>query len=1037
MGTLIHAPAHGLVGGESIMLGNLVGGAGLSENTLYWVLVSGLTADDFQVSDSQGGAAIVYTTDITDGVVVLTDTYSVVSDGIQDPPDAQVLSAPTLPVLTSVEVSGIVRLYVELPSYADSAIRVRLTEVQLTHSFDGATPLWESATTLSMPLGTNTMSIPALGSTLYAARSRVQDVYGNYSDYSTVAQLTTNAGVDSKVPADLSVTTDKIATNAIVARHVLAGQIDADKLAATLVLASLIKTANSGRRIEIDIDGIRLFDASEGLLVRIPTNGDPVYVKGEVNADSLISQTAASFRTAASLEANAVLTAQTGYSAPTVAPSVAASVDSQALTGTPATPGISTAAGIAYDSAAGTFWIAADPTTSTYVAHEFNASTGAYVRSISRTGSTSVVTTTLGSTTHVSDTTDATSGSSESHITTPLTMPRAGRVTKVSVWMAGYGGSCAAKVGLWNSSGTALRMSAGFTAVSETFSNGNDDHYDRSLTSSYSATSGQVLYAGFMRTSSGDGFFWSKDDGTSKTTYSGDGVADSATGFGLRDSNSKPNVYITYEYDVSTVLETATNVGIATDGSYIYTLDSNGVVWKYDRTTLAYVASASMAASITGTKANAGLFYHSGLLYITTFTGVSASESSKMVVVNPALTLNTSFALGTSIYHGSTATSRGGWVGTDALNGGVTEYWVNINGQVTAFLTSTGAAVANREFGTTTTMNSGVCHDGTQFRGWSVASPTTVWKFSAWDWTTASALYWVCYAWYDPDGTTHETVVGPRASLTMRRRERMLVTTAAIPGSGGADDPDNARVYMKPNATDPGAGNFKLQVTDAVTSRYLTDYNSSGGADGAGTPFTTGSPAELKSAASGWSLKGDGSVRLPNGQWVTSADTKNRLFFGANDRSYFGSQNGYEWRDAADASIMQLSNTGVLSGNLGGWNSFTTTVGGAGTATFTQACRYIQIGPLVFFNIELTCTGAGAGGGTLGPSLPVTIATSNMTFVGQATGLVTALNGVLYGQGNAGAAGFAAIRDQAGTAVTRAHLQNGSVLRFSGFYSAI
>jgi len=95
----------------------------------------------------------------------------------------------------------------------------------------------------------------------------------------------------------------------------------------------------------------------------------------------------------------------------------------------------------------------------------------------------------------------------------------------------------------------------------------------------------------------------------------------------------------------------------------------------------------------------------------------------------------------------------------------------------------------------------------------------------------------------------------------MRRRERVQVQNPAIP-TGGADDPNNVRIYFKPNATDPGAGNFKKQVEDALTARFLTDYNSAGAADGAGTAFPAGTPAELKSAGGQWSLKGDGTAVL-------------------------------------------------------------------------------------------------------------------------------------------------------------------------------
>lgn len=113
MGQLIHAVAHGLVADDTIMLGNLVGGEGLSDNTLYYVLASGLTADDFKVGLTSGGAALDFTTDITDGVVVRSDTYTVVTDGVMDPPDPP--ATPSAPTLASSVFANIVQMKVTIP----------------------------------------------------------------------------------------------------------------------------------------------------------------------------------------------------------------------------------------------------------------------------------------------------------------------------------------------------------------------------------------------------------------------------------------------------------------------------------------------------------------------------------------------------------------------------------------------------------------------------------------------------------------------------------------------------------------------------------------------------------------------------------------------------------------------------------------------------------------------------------------------------------------------------------------------------------
>ena len=58
----IVSPAHGLVLDDQVRFETVPGAssvpAGLAENTTYWVITTGLTADAFRVSATQGGAAI-------------------------------------------------------------------------------------------------------------------------------------------------------------------------------------------------------------------------------------------------------------------------------------------------------------------------------------------------------------------------------------------------------------------------------------------------------------------------------------------------------------------------------------------------------------------------------------------------------------------------------------------------------------------------------------------------------------------------------------------------------------------------------------------------------------------------------------------------------------------------------------------------------------------------------------------------------------------------------------------------------------------
>lgn len=194
MGTLLHAVAHGLVAHDTIMLANLVGGTGLEENTLYYVLAAGLTADDFAVSESDGGAAIVFTTDVTAGSVVRNDTYASLNDGNMTPPTA--IATPTglalsSTVLTTPDGHKTIRLDISL---------VQPTSATLRHSVVTITGPSGDPMQVIIPVGqTIGMVQGAVGNTLYSAVARAYDVYGNVSAATAAVNHTT--AYDTVAPA--------------------------------------------------------------------------------------------------------------------------------------------------------------------------------------------------------------------------------------------------------------------------------------------------------------------------------------------------------------------------------------------------------------------------------------------------------------------------------------------------------------------------------------------------------------------------------------------------------------------------------------------------------------------------------------------------------------------------------------------------------------------------------------------------------------------------------------------------------------------
>lgn len=61
---LFTTASHGLAANDRIRFGTLNGGTGLTVNTDYYVIASGLTSNDFRVSTTQGGATVNFTTDV-------------------------------------------------------------------------------------------------------------------------------------------------------------------------------------------------------------------------------------------------------------------------------------------------------------------------------------------------------------------------------------------------------------------------------------------------------------------------------------------------------------------------------------------------------------------------------------------------------------------------------------------------------------------------------------------------------------------------------------------------------------------------------------------------------------------------------------------------------------------------------------------------------------------------------------------------------------------------------------------------------------
>lgn len=72
---LLTKTAHGLTTGDAVKFLTLTGGAGLNTGQIYYVIATGLTANDFRVSATPGGAQVDFTTDITVGTFQKVQTW--------------------------------------------------------------------------------------------------------------------------------------------------------------------------------------------------------------------------------------------------------------------------------------------------------------------------------------------------------------------------------------------------------------------------------------------------------------------------------------------------------------------------------------------------------------------------------------------------------------------------------------------------------------------------------------------------------------------------------------------------------------------------------------------------------------------------------------------------------------------------------------------------------------------------------------------------------------------------------------------------
>lgn len=201
----INRTAHGFTAGTEFYFGNIVPDTtGVVEGQVYYVLAAGLTADAFQFSETDGGAAFTLAEDITSGIISELPFYAPVTDpaDVHAPPETP--ATPQDSSLVSDLHNGIVRMTftVDDPDVLDTT---RAYEVQITKEFSG-TPVWDAAIVYTITKETGSLTVYALPLTQYWLRYRSVDVYGQFSAWTTFITETTVDGADSVHTANLAAT---------------------------------------------------------------------------------------------------------------------------------------------------------------------------------------------------------------------------------------------------------------------------------------------------------------------------------------------------------------------------------------------------------------------------------------------------------------------------------------------------------------------------------------------------------------------------------------------------------------------------------------------------------------------------------------------------------------------------------------------------------------------------------------------------------------------------------------------------------------
>ena len=166
----------------------------------------------------------------------------------------------------------------------------------------------------------------------------------------------------------------------------------------------------------------------------------------------------------------------------------------------------------------------------------------------------------------------------------------------------------------------------------------------------------------------------------------------------------------------------------------------------------------------------------------------------------------------------------------------------------------------NNEFAQAATNTVAVGYDASGF--WSASDAGKIYRHDGVSWVDAGSTkaHQFGYTFYDSNATggTHETELGPKGTVSVKKRARLAVSVPSWTAGAAPDGVDRVRIYGGVSG-----GTLTLQATLTGKSTTLTAIDTGSAAAPTSNTFPAGSPAKIQSAAGALSMSGDGIFHWP------------------------------------------------------------------------------------------------------------------------------------------------------------------------------